>query len=106
VRDCILRISEKQVGAVSVIDDNGKLVGIVTDYDIRKHLEKEENIFSMEITDIMNNSPVYVYEYENAFSALKIMQERRKAINVLPVLNRDDNIVGILRLQDLVKEGL
>jgi arabinose-5-phosphate isomerase len=47
VRDCILRISEKQVGAVSVIDDNGKLVGIVTDYDIRKHLEKEENIYQI-----------------------------------------------------------
>ena len=106
VKNCILKISEKRAGAVSVIDDNGKIVGVVTDYDIRKHLEKEENIFSLEITDIMNNSPVYVYEDENAFSALKTMQEREKPITVLPVLNREKIVVGMLRLQDLVREGL
>ena len=81
-------------------------MGVVTDYDIRKHLEKEENIFSLEITAIMNNSPVYVYEDENAFSALKTMQEREKPITVLPVLNREKIVVGMLRLQDLVREGL
>ena len=106
VKNCILKISEKRAGAVSVIDDNGKIVGVVTDYDIRKHLEKEENIFSLEITAIMNNSPVYVYEDENAFSALKTMQEREKPITVLPVLNREKIVVGMLRLQDLVREGL
>jgi len=106
VKNCILKISEKRAGAVSIIDDNGKIVGVVTDYDIRKHLEKEENIFSLEITDIMNNSPVYVYEDENAFSALKTMQEREKPITVLPVLNREKIVVGMLRLQDLVREGL
>ena len=106
VKNCILKISEKRAGAVSVIDDNGKIVGVVTDYDIRKHLEKEENIFSLEITDIMNNSPVYVYEDENAFSALKTMQDREKPITVLPVLNREKIVVGMLRLQDLVREGL
>jgi arabinose-5-phosphate isomerase len=106
VKNCILKISEKQAGAVSVIDDKGKLMGVVTDYDIRKHLEKEEDIFSMAITGIMNNNPVSVYEDEKAFSALNIMQERERTITVLPVLNRDDIVVGILRLQDLVKEGL
>ena len=106
VKDCILKISEKQAGAVSVIDDKGKLMGVVTDYDIRRHLEKEENIFSMAITGIMNNSPVFVYEDEKAFSALKTMQEREKPITVLPVLNRKNVVVGMLRLQDLVKEGL
>lgn len=106
VKNCILKISEKRAGAVSIIDDNGKIVGVVTDYDIRKHLEKEENIFSLEITDIMNNSPVYVYENENAFSALKTMQDREKPITVLPVLNREKIVVGMLRLQDLVREGL
>jgi len=106
VKDCILKISEKQAGAVSVIDGKGKLMGVVADYDIRKHLEKEENIFSMAITDIMNNSPVSVYEDEKAFSALNTMQEREKPITILPVLNRKNVVVGMLRLQDLVKEGL
>ncbi len=106
VKNCILKISEKRAGAVSVIDDSGKIVGVVTDYDIRKHLEKEENIFLLQIADIMNNQPVYVYEDEHAFSALKTMQERAKPITVLPVLNREKIVVGMLRLQDLVREGL
>ena len=106
VRNCILKISEKQAGAVSVVDDNGKLIGLITDYDIRKHLEKEGNIFSMKIKDIMNPKPIFVYEDEKAFSALQIMKERKKPITVLPVSNRENIVVGMLRLQDLVKEGL
>ncbi len=106
VKNCILKISEIQAGAVSVVDDNGKLIGLITDYDIRKHLEKEENVFSMKIEDIMNPKPTSIYEDEKAFSALKIMQERKKPITVLPVLNRENIVVGILRLQDLFKEGL
>lgn len=106
VKNCILRISEKQAGAVSVVGDNGKLLGLVTDYDIRKHLEKEENIFTMKIVDIMNPKPTFIYDDEKAFSALKIMKEREKPITILPVLNREDIVVGMLRLQDLVKEGL
>ncbi|MFQ5686444.1 MAG: SIS domain-containing protein [Candidatus Scalindua sp.] len=106
VKDCVLKISEKQAGAVSVICDNGKLMGIVTDYDIRRHLEKEENIFSMKIEEIMNSKPISIYDDEKAFSALKIMQERKKPITVLPVINSEKIVVGILRLQDLVKEGL
>mgnify|MGYP005651596977 CR=1 FL=1 len=54
----------------------------------------------------MNNNPVSVYEDEKAFSALNIMQERKKAITVLPVLNREKIVMVMLRLQDLVKEGL
>ena len=106
VKSCILKISEKQAGAVSVVDNDGKIMGLVTDYDIRKHLEKEENIFSMKIKDIMNPKPIFIYEDEKAFSALKIMQERKKPITVLSVLNRKDIVVGMLRMHDLVKAGL
>ena len=105
-KNCILKITEKQAGAISVVDDTGGLVGLITDYDIRKHLEKEENIFSMTIKDIMNPKPFYVYENEKAFAALEFMQKRKKPINVIPVLNRDNIVVGMLRLQDLVKVGL
>jgi arabinose-5-phosphate isomerase len=105
-KNCILKITEKQAGAISVVDDTGGLVGLITDYDIRKHLEKEENIFSMTIKDIMNPKPFYVYENEKAFAALEFMQKRERPINVVPVLNKDNIVVGMLRLQDLVKVGL
>ena len=106
VKNCISEISKKLSGAVSVVDNDGKILGLVTDYDIRKHIEKEENIFSMEIKDIMNSDPIFVYEDDNAFSALKIMQERDKPITILSVLDRNNFVVGMLRMHDLVKEGL
>ncbi len=106
VKNCISEISRKLAGAVSVVDNEGKIMGLVTDYDIRKHIEKEENIFSMEIEDIMNPDPTFVYEDEKAFSALKIMQEREKPITILSVLNRKNIVAGMLRMHDLVKEGL
>jgi arabinose-5-phosphate isomerase len=54
----------------------------------------------------MNPDPILVYEDEKAFSALKVMQEREKPITVLTVLNRNNIVVGMLRMHDLVKEGL
>jgi arabinose-5-phosphate isomerase len=106
VKNCIMKISEKQAGAVSVIDDNGKLMGLVTDYDIRKHLEKEENIFTMTVSQIMNSNPIYVYEDDKAFESLEFMQKRERPITVMPVINSNKSVVGMLRLQDLVRAGL
>ncbi len=106
VKNCISEISRKLAGAVSVVDNDGVLTGLVTDYDIRKHLEKEENIFSMKIEEIMNSKPVFIYDDEMAFSALKIMQERERPITILSVLNRKNYVVGMLRMHDLIKEGL
>ena len=106
VKNCISEISRKLAGAVSVVDNDGALMGLVTDYDIRKHLEKEENIFSMKIEEIMNSRPVFIYDDEKAFSALKIMQERERPITILSVLNRKNHVVGMLRMHDLIKEGL
>lgn len=106
VKNCITKISEKQAGAVSIISSEGNLVGIVTDYDIRKHLEKEENIFSMSISGIMNPKPIHVYEDDKAYATLDFMQRRERPITVLPVLNNQNTVVGMLRLQDLVRAGL
>jgi arabinose-5-phosphate isomerase len=106
VKNCISEISRKLAGAVSVVDNDGKIIGLVTDYDIRKHIEKEENIFSMKIEEIMNSKPIFVYDDEKAFSALKIMQERERPITILSVLDRKNIVVGMLRMHDLVKEGL
>jgi arabinose-5-phosphate isomerase len=106
VKNCISEISRKLAGAVSIVNNDGNIMGLVTDYDIRKHIEKEENIFSMQIKDIMNPNPTFVYEDEKAFSALKIMQEREKPITILSVLDRKNIVVGMLRMHDMVKEGL
>jgi len=106
IKQCIITMSEKQAGAISVINDNNEIIGLITDYDIRMHLQKEENIFSLSIEEIMNKEPVTVHDTDNAFSVLEMMQKRNRPINVVPVLNLHREVVGMLRLQDLVKQGL
>ena len=67
INNCILKMSEKLAGAVSVVDDNGKLIGLITDYDIRKQLENKKDVFSMSIKAVMNRKPIFVYEDEKPF---------------------------------------
>ncbi|MBI5540386.1 MAG: KpsF/GutQ family sugar-phosphate isomerase [Bacteroidia bacterium] len=105
-KNMFMAITEKKAGAVSVVDKKGKLAGLVTDYDIRKILMKEENIFELKIKDIMNKNPVFIYNDEKAFDALKKMKDREKPITVLPVLNRNHLVVGIIRMHDLINIGL
>jgi arabinose-5-phosphate isomerase len=106
VQELLVTITEKQAGAVSVTDDSGKLIGLVTDYDIRLCLQSGSNPFTMSIREIMNPNPVWVRYDEKAYTALCLMQGRPKPITVLPILDEKSRPVGMLRLHDLVAAGL
>ncbi|PKP54659.1 MAG: KpsF/GutQ family sugar-phosphate isomerase, partial [Candidatus Altiarchaeales archaeon HGW-Altiarchaeales-3] len=100
IKNMLIEITKKRCGAVSVIAQNQKLLGFITDYDIRKILEKGENIFSKKIKDIMNPKPIVVYSDTKAVDTLSVMQNREKAIVVLPVINRKKRVAGIIHMQD------
>ena len=107
VRELLYEISNKRCGAVSIIDDNGHLLGLVTDYDVRKRLEENGDFFSLPVTDIMNSSPSYVHSEDKAIRALEIMRGRERPFLVLPVLDRlDSQVVGMIHLHDLLAQGL
>lgn len=107
IPDMLYEISSKRCGAVSVVDDDAGLVGLVTDRDIRKILEDREDIFSLSIRDVMNASPTYIYSHEKAFDALNIMEQREKPFLVLPVVDcQTKTVVGMIHLHDLVAKGL
>ena len=106
VKEMLVRITGFRVGAVSVIDEEGRLLGLVTDYDIRRALESEHSFFSKLITEIMNSNPETVFEDEKAIAALEAMRRRQKPTAVLPVINRDRIAVGMLHLHDLLAAGL
>ena len=106
IKNMLIEITKKRCGAVSVIAQNQKLLGFITDYDIRKILEKREDIFSKKIKDIMNPKPIFVYSDMKAVDVLAVMQNREKAIVVLPVINRKKKIAGIIHMQDILAKGL
>ena len=107
VRQMLSEITRKRCGAVSVVDDNGELVGLVTDYDIRQTLDGSKDIFSMAIPDIMMSKPTYIFSDEMAVNALDIMENREKPFMVLPVLDRETKkVVAMVHVHDLVAKGL
>ena len=106
VRFMLTEMTRQRAGAVSIIDDEHRLLGLVTDYDVRCVLEAQQDMFVLAIQDIMNATPEFVYEDENAYTALEKMEKRTKPISVLPVLNRQKKVVGMIHLHDLVARGL
>jgi arabinose-5-phosphate isomerase len=106
VQQMFSELTAKHTGAVSVVDDTGKLAGLITDYDIRRAIGEGKNIFTMNIRDIMNPNPIRVNVDEKAIQALKIMEERDKPLAVLPVVDADSIVRGMIHLHDLIDKGL
>ncbi len=94
--------SKPNLGGVIVVDKKNKILGIVTDGDIRRGIIKYKNLLECKITDIMTPNPLTVSAGTFALEALRLMENRPSQISVLPVLNKDKQPIGLLRLHDLV----
>jgi arabinose-5-phosphate isomerase len=99
VKKVIFEVSAKKLGATLVLDRKGNLVGIITDGDLRRAFEKGYNLDS-KAQEIMTRNPKVIREDAFAEEALKIMEKNK--ITVLPVLNRQNKVVGIIHLHDIL----
>jgi arabinose-5-phosphate isomerase len=106
VREMLVAITAFHVGAICITDEEDHLLGLVTDYDVRKMLETGHDIFALKISSIMNSSPEVAYGTDRAVDALERMRARTKPIAVLPVLGPDQRVLGIVHLHDLIAAGL
>ena len=98
--------SKPNLGGVMIVDDRAKLMGLVTDGDIRRGIMEHKNILECKITEIMTPQPIAVLESTSAMEALALMENRESQISVLPVVGKDKRPVGLLRLHDLIKARL
>ena len=102
VKSVIIEISEKMLGATAVLEDQ-KIVGIITDGDIRRMLNKYDNIYGLTAKDIMSVAPKTIASNVLAVKALEIMQTN----NISQILVVDGgNYKGIVHLHNLIKEGI
>jgi arabinose-5-phosphate isomerase len=103
VRETILEMTSKRLGATAVADGDGQLLGIITDGDLRRMLERNPDTSSLRAGDIMTPSPRFVEPDELAVKALEIMRSRN--ITQLPVC-LDGRYLGMVHLHDLLREGI
>lgn len=106
ISQMLVGITRQHAGAASIIDKSGRLVGLVTDYDIRRMLERAGNIRTLTIRQIMNPKPTTVFSDEFAAKAVDIMENRATPFNVLPVIDRRKRAVGMIQIHDLRARGL
>lgn len=102
VSNIIITITQFRLGAVAVLDKD-RIVGIITDGDIRRMLEKHTDLARITAGDIMGKSPKIIDKNELAANALHIMREN----NITQLLVSDKNYyAGVIHIQDLLKEGI
>jgi arabinose-5-phosphate isomerase len=102
VKDVIVEISAKMLGVTAVMENN-KVVGIVTDGDIRRMLSKYDNISGLTAKDIMTSNPKSVEVDTLAIKALKVLQEK----NISQLLAFDgDSYAGVVHIHNLINEGI
>lgn len=104
VSEVLVKITQSRAGSASVVNKKGKLTGIFTDGDLRRHIETTPTLTSLKVGDVMTKNPKAVKPCMLAAEAMHIMQEKK--IDELPVVDKDLRPVGLLDVQDLLKAGL
>lgn len=106
MRDVLVDMTRKAMGAISVVDGRSRLVGVITDGDLRRAIQKEDKLLTMSAKEIMTGDPITITKDAMAIDALELMENRPSQIMVLPVVNEDNIPIGMVRVHDLVKAGL
>ena len=101
VRDALLIMGEAKSGSVSVVNKSGKLAGVFTDGDLRRHLAKDDDVLDLPLAKVMTRRPTTIREDALAADAIRIFNERN--IDDLIVVNAKREPIGLVDSQDLPK---
>ncbi len=104
-REAIIEISRKGLGCVCVLDGE-KLCGIITDGDVRRSLERYEDIRPITAADVMTPNPITIHPEALLGEALATMERRERQIGVLPVVGSAGECLGVVRIHDIVRSTL
>jgi arabinose-5-phosphate isomerase len=101
--DIIMEISSKRLGATAVVDHQDRLIGIITDGDLRRMLQKTLDIQSLKAIDIMTGNPKTIAKNEFAVKAYNLMRSH----NITQLIAMDgEKIAGFVHIHELMKEGI
>lgn len=104
IKEALLVMTSSRLGAVSVVDRRGVLVGYFTDGDLRRCLQVDENILNKKISVFMTRKPTTITQDKLATEAVKVMQNKR--FDNMPVVDEKMRPIGIIDERDLLKEGI
>ena len=98
------RLILRSINGMPIIDDDGKVIGILTIIDILRAIKDNKNIDLLKASDIMTRSPIVIYQETSIMDIIDIMD--KKGIEMIPVVEeeRDDRLIGIVSRKDIIEE--
>lgn len=104
IKDVIFKFTEIGLGIAAVVNEKDILLGVFTDGDLRRLLQRERDCIDMGISKVMNRNPKTILKDELAFSALGKM--RGFAVTALIVTGENNKVIGVINLHDILKAGI
>lgn len=104
LRSAIVEMSAKGLSMVTVVGEKGKLLGIITDGDLRRMLEKSVDVYNVTVDEYMTKTPKSINAAEMAVNALQKMNDLH--ITCMPVVDADNVVEGTVLMQDIIKAGV
>lgn len=105
-KDALIEMTNKKLGCVCICNNQKQLEGIITDGDVRRILQKHDNIGHLLVEEVMTKSPITIKKDLFLGEALSVMSNRDSQISVLTVCEENDELVGIIRVHDIVRSGI
>ena len=105
MRDVIYEMSRKRLGMTCVVDDQRALIGVITDGDIRRQMERADSVLGMTAANVMTRDPVTIRPDLFAVEALNVM-EQRKITSIVIVNGEPSRVAGVVHLHDLWRTEL
>jgi arabinose-5-phosphate isomerase len=107
-REALVESTRKGLGCVCVVESlvTMRLVGILTDGDVRRALERFDDIRGVSAAEVMTRSPLTTVPDALLGAALAEMERRDRQISALPVVDADHRCLGVIRVHDIVRAGL
>ncbi len=106
VRHALFAITRAGAGAACLVDASGRLVGLITDGDVRRAILKDITFLERPAAEIMNPDPMVIAGNPLAVEALQLMEEHPRKIGEAPVVDSDGRPVGMIMLKDLIRAGI
>jgi arabinose-5-phosphate isomerase len=104
LKDALLEMSRKGLGTTVVVDADDRVLGVFTDGDLRRTLDRQVNVHSARVVEVMTRDCKTIAPGTLAAEALRMMQQYK--INALPVVNSAGKLIGVLNMHDLLRAGV
>jgi arabinose-5-phosphate isomerase len=107
LKQVVIAMTARPLGAACVVDGEGRLIGLITDGDLRRALQAHDDIRPLKAGDVMTRSPATIGMDARLVDALRLMEDRPSQISVLPVIeSQGGRCLGLLRIHDIYRYGL